>query len=180
MDDAPKTSQTPVSPPTPAFTIRTFGPGDMGRIAWRQAVLYRGVYGWGPRIEVIVGEGTTGFLRDYKPGREQCWVAEVDGEMAGSIFLMDGGDDGVTGRLRLLYVEPWARGLGIGGTLVETCVGFAREAGYRAVQLWTHTMLEGARRIYAAHGFRCLETYMQEEFGAPVQSEIWRLELGAD
>jgi len=157
------------------FTLRTFQPGDMGMIAARQSILYRNIYGWGPQIEVIEGEVTTAFLRDFKPGREQCWVAEVDGMMAGSIFLTDEGDG--LSRLRLLYVEPFARGLGIGNALVETCVTFAREVGYSAITLWTHTVLESARRIYAAHGFRIVESHVHEEFGAPVQSETWQLDL---
>ena len=157
------------------FTLRTFQPGDMGMIAARQSILYRNIYGWGPQIEVIEGEVTTAFLRNFKPGREQCWVAEVDGMMAGSIFLTDEGEG--LSRLRLLYVEPFARGLGIGNALVETCVGFAREVGYSAITLWTHTVLESARRIYAAHGFRIVESHVHEEFGEPVQSETWRLDL---
>jgi len=158
-----------------AFTLRTFRAGDMGMIAARQSILYRNVYGWGPQIEVLEGEVTTAFLRDFKPGREQCWVAEVGGMMAGSIFLTDEGDG--LSRLRLLYVEPFARGLGIGNRLVETCLSFARDVGYSAMTLWTHTVLESARRIYAAHGFRIVESHTHEEFGKPVQSETWRIEL---
>ena len=158
-----------------AFTLRTFRPGDMGMIAARQSILYQEVYGWGPQIEVIEGEVTTNFLRNFKPGREQCWVAEVNGVMAGSVFLTDEGD-GLC-RLRLLYVESFARGMGIGNALVEACLSFAREIGYSAMTLWTHTVLTSARRIYAAHGFEIVETHVHEEFGAPVQSETWRLEL---
>jgi GNAT superfamily N-acetyltransferase len=157
------------------FTLRTFRPGDMGLIAARQSILYQEVYGWGPQIEVIEGEVTTDFLRNFKPGREQCWVAEVNGVMAGSVFLTDEGD-GLC-RLRLLYVESFARGMGIGNALVEACLRFAREVGYQAMTLWTHTILTSARRIYAAHGFEIVETHVHEEFGAPVQSETWRLEL---
>ena len=118
---------------------------------------------------------TTAFLRDFKPGREQCWVAEVDGVMAGSIFLTDEGDG--SSRLRLLYVEPFARGLGIGNALVETCLGFAREVGYAAMTLWTHKVLTSARRIYTAHGFHIVETQVHERFGIPLEGETWRLEL---
>src|SRR5581483_4612552 len=109
---------------TPAFTIRTFRRGDMGLIASRQAILYREQYGWSSAIEVNVGEVTTAFLRNFKPGREQCWVAEMDGQIAGSIFLTDEGDG--LSRLRLLYVEPAFQGRGIGDALVLACVGFAR------------------------------------------------------
>ena len=157
------------------FTLRAFRPGDMGMIAARQSILYQEVYGWGPQIEVIEGEVTTSFLRNFKPGREQCWVAEVNGVMAGSVFLTDEGD-GLC-RLRLLYVESFARGMGIGNALVEACLGFAREVGYSAMTLWTHTVLASARRIYAAHGFEIVETHVHEEFGAPVQSETWRVDL---
>jgi GNAT superfamily N-acetyltransferase len=158
-----------------AFTLRTFRAGDMGMIAARQAILYREVYGWGPQIEVIEGEVATAFLRDFKPGREQCWIAEVDGAMAGSIFLTDEGSG--LSRLRLLYVEPTARGLGIGEALVSTCVAFARDVGYQAITLWTHTILESARRIYAAHGFDIVDVHTHHDFGPLVQSETWRLNL---
>jgi DNA-binding MarR family transcriptional regulator/GNAT superfamily N-acetyltransferase len=158
-----------------AFTLRPFRAGDLGLIVARQSILYREVYGWGPQIEANEAEVVAAFVRHFKPGREQCWVAEVDGAMAGSIFLTDEGNG--LSRLRLLYVEPTARGLGIGETLVSTCIAFAREAGYRTMTLWTHTILESARRIYAAHGFEIVEVQMHEEFGEPIQCETWRLNL---
>lgn len=161
-----------------AITIRTFRTGDMGLIAARQSILYAAMHGWGRELEIIEGDVTTTFLRNFKPGREQCWVAEVEGVMAGSIFLTDEG--GGLARLRLLYVEPFARGLGIGTILVRTCVAFAREVGFEAITLWTHTILESARRLYAANGFEIIETSMHEEFGEPVQGETWRLALEPD
>jgi len=161
--------------PDRAFTIRTFRPGDMGMIAARQSILYREIYDWGPQIEVITGEVTTNFIRDFKPGREQCWIAEVNGTMAGSVFLTDEGDG--LSRLRLLYVEPFARGLGIGNALVETCLRFAREVGYSRMTLWTHTILASARRIYAAHGFECVESHYHNDFGARLRSETWEIDL---
>lgn len=159
----------------PLFALRAFRAGDMGMIAARQSILYRAVYGWGAGLEVDIGETTTNFLRDFTPGREQCWVAEVDGAMAGSIFLTDEGDG--LGRLRLLYVEPSARGMGIGDALVHTCIRFARDLGYTRMTLWTHTILESARRIYAARGFRIMEVKTHDTFGVPVQGETWELEL---
>lgn len=159
------------------FAIRTFRPGDLGMIAARQSILYHDLYGWGRPMEVLQGEVTTAFLRDFKPGREQCWVAEVGGRMAGSVMLTDEG--GGLARLRLMYVEPFARGLGIGNALVGGCVGFAREAGYDAVTLWTHTILESARRIYAGYGFELVATEVHDDFGEPVQGETWRLDLRA-
>jgi GNAT superfamily N-acetyltransferase len=142
-------------------------------IAARQSILYAD-YGWGAPMEILQGEVTTAFLRDFKPGREQCWVAERDGRMLGSIFLVDSGEGA---QLRLLYVEPEARGLGIGEALVRTCVDFAREAGYARIWLWTHTILTSARKIYAAHGFHIVSVETHDEFGEPVQGEIWEMGL---
>jgi GNAT superfamily N-acetyltransferase len=161
--------------PGEGFAIRTFRIGDLGLLAGRQSRLYDEAYGWGGGIEVIEAEVTTAFLRDFKPGREQGWIAEVDGAMAGSVLLTDEGDG--TARLRLLYVEPFARGRGIGEALVRACIDFAADTGYAAVTLWTHTILESARRIYAAHGFRIVETAVHTRFGPPIQGETWRLDL---
>jgi DNA-binding MarR family transcriptional regulator/GNAT superfamily N-acetyltransferase len=154
--------------------IRTFRTGDLFTIAARQSILYE-PYGWKRPMEILQGEVTTAFLRDYRPGREQCWVAERAGMMAGAVMLVDAGSN--VGQLRLLHVEPWARGLGIGGALVGACVEFAREAGYDRMRLWTHTILTSARRIYEAAGFAIVETAVHDEFGAPVQGETWELEL---
>jgi DNA-binding MarR family transcriptional regulator/GNAT superfamily N-acetyltransferase len=160
----------------PEYGIRTFRTGDMGMVTARQAILYAEGWGWKEPMEALLGEVTSAFLRNFKPGREQCWIAERAGVMAGSIFLVDAGDN--VAQLRLLYVEPWARGLGIGQDLVRRCVAFARDAGYREVMLWTHSVLLSARRIYEAEGFRITETAMHDEFGKPEQGEIWRLDLG--
>ncbi len=156
------------------WRIRTFRAGDLALIASRQSILYE-PYGWGLPMEILQGEVTTAFLRDFKPGREQCWIAERAGLMAGAVMLVDAGDN--VGQLRLLHVEPWARGLGIGGALVAECVRFAREVGYTKIKLWTHTVLTSARRIYEGQGFRIVETAMHHEFGKPEQGEIWELEL---
>lgn len=154
--------------------VRTFRTGDLATIAARQSILYE-PYGWKRPMEILQGEVTTAFLRDFKPGREQCWVAERAGLMAGAVLLVDAG--GNVGQLRLLHVEPWARGLGIGSALVGECVQFARDAGYARMRLWTHTILESARRIYEAAGFSIVETAVHHEFGEPVQGETWELEL---
>jgi DNA-binding MarR family transcriptional regulator/GNAT superfamily N-acetyltransferase len=160
------------------FQIRTFRPGDMGLIASRQAVLYQEKFGWSSNIEVNVGEVTTNFLRNFKTGREQCWVAEVDGQIAGSVFLTD--EKGGVCRLRLLYVEPAFQGRGIGEALVSTCVEFARSVGYARMTLWTQSILEGARRIYARHGFRVAEEKDHMLFGMPLHGETWELQLAKD
>ena len=147
----------------------------MGLIVARQSILYAESHGWGVGLEAGELEVTAAFLRNFKPGREQCWIAEQQGVMAGSVFLTDEG--GGLSRLRLLYVEPFARGCGVGRALVSTCVDFARATGYGAITLWTHTVLESARRIYAAHGFQITETALHHKFGVPVQGETWRLDL---
>ena len=156
------------------WSIRTFRAGDLAAIASRQSILYE-AYGWGLPMEILQGEVTTAFLRNFKSGREQCWVAEQGGRMAGAVLLVDAGRD--VGQLRLLHVEPWARGLGIGRALVAECVAFARAAGYARIRLWTHTVLESARRIYLAAGFEIVETAIHDEFGKPEQGETWELVL---
>lgn len=159
---------------TAPWHIRTFRAGDLATIAARQSILYE-PYGWGRPMEILQGEITTAFLRDFKPGCEQCWVAERAGTMAGAILIVDAG--GNVGQLRLLHVEPWARGLGIGGALVAECVAFARDAGYDVIRLWTHTVLVSARRIYEAAGFRIVSTEVHDGFGKPEQGETWELDL---
>jgi DNA-binding MarR family transcriptional regulator/N-acetylglutamate synthase-like GNAT family acetyltransferase len=161
---------------TAPWHVRTFRAGDLATIAARQSILYE-AYGWGRPMEILQGEVTTAFLRDFKPGREQCWVAERAGTMAGAVLIVDAG--GNVGQLRLLHVEPWARGLGIGSALVALCVRFAREAGYDRIRLWTHSVLLSARRIYEAAGFRIVSTEVHHEFGKPEQGETWELVLRA-
>jgi DNA-binding MarR family transcriptional regulator/N-acetylglutamate synthase-like GNAT family acetyltransferase len=156
-------------------TLRTSRAGDMGQITARQSILYSEVYGWGVGMEALIGEITAGFLRNFQAGREQCWIAERDGRMLGCVFLVS--DSAETARLRLLYVEAEARGLGIGNALVEQCVTFARDAGYRELVLWTHTVLDSARKIYAAHGFEITSVDVHDDFGKPEQGESWRLAL---
>ena len=159
------------------FVIRPFRTGEPALIAARQSVLYADSHGWGREVEVIESEVTAAFLRNFNPAREQCWVAEIDGVMAGAVFVTDEGDD--IARLRLLHVEPFARRRGIGDALVGECVRFARAKGYHAITLWTQTVLETARRLYAAHGFICVERAMHDQFGVPLQGERWRMELAA-
>ncbi|MCH7860193.1 MAG: MarR family transcriptional regulator [Proteobacteria bacterium] len=161
-----------------SWTIRTLRTGDMGMIASRQATFYAEHYGWERPMELLLGDVTTGFLRDFKPGREQCWVAERGGEMLGSVMLADGG--GGVAKLRLLYVEGHARGLGIGDALVRNCIAFARDAGYARLDLWTHTILASARRIYAAQGFELVDSATHTMFGEPVMGETWSLDLSRD
>ena len=167
-------AQLAPEPPRP-ITLRTFRAGDMGMIIARQSILYAESHGWDAGLEANECETCVAFLKNFKPGREQCWIAEQDGAMAGSVILTDEGD--TLSRLRLLYVEPFARRRGLGETLVKTCLSFARETGYTAMTLWTHSILESARRIYAAHGFAIIASETHTHFGHPVQGETWHRSL---
>lgn len=155
--------------------LRPHGPGDMGWITEQHALIYGREYGWGVGIEAVTARICADFLEKLDPTRERCWVAERDGERVGSVFLVKESDD--IARLRLLLLTPSARGLGLGRQLVEACVAFARDAGYREIVLWTHAVLTAARRIYASTGFELVETWTHDEFGKPEVSETWRLKF---
>jgi DNA-binding MarR family transcriptional regulator/GNAT superfamily N-acetyltransferase len=158
------------------FTLRAARTGEVSLIASRQSKLYAESHGWGLGLETLEAETTAAFLRNLKPDRDRCWVADMAGAMAGGVFLTDEGDG--LARLRLLHVEPFARRRGIGDALVSACIDFAREQGFREITLWTHTVLAPARRIYMRHGFEIVATEMHDEFGEPVQGETWRLRFG--
>lgn len=153
--------------------IRPFAYGDMARIVLAQTEYYDRAHGWRGNMERLLLQVCGNFLDTHAPGRTQCWVAEVDGRFAGSIFCCDAGDN--IAQLRLLHLDDAARGQGLGGRLVATCVNFARGAGYAEIMLWTHTVLLPARRLYAAAGFAVNETATHDEFGKPEPGEIWRL-----
>ena len=163
----------PVS--APAFILRSHRPGDMGWVTQRHGALYAEEYGLNDRMESYVAEVVAKFLREYDPAREHCWIADQDGTPVGSVFLVSESD--AVARLRLLLVEPKARGLGVGRRLVEECIRFARQAGYREVTQWTHSILIAARRIYAAAGFTIVETEDHDEFGPMLTGETWTLRL---
>lgn len=157
------------------FTIRTALIGEVSQVAARQSMLYAASHGWKEELEALEAETVAAFLRNFDPERERCWIADMGGVMAGAVFLTDEGKG--VGRLRLLHVEPFARRRGIGDALVSGCLAFAREKGYGEVVLWTHTVLEAARRIYARNGFECVSTEVHHTFGEPIQGETWRAVL---
>jgi DNA-binding MarR family transcriptional regulator/N-acetylglutamate synthase-like GNAT family acetyltransferase len=156
--------------------LRAVAPGDLGWIAHRQALLYQREYGWDWSYEGLVCELLGKFVAHFDPKREDAWVAERAGAVVGSIFLMKG-DAQDSARLRLLYVEPSARGLGLGRTLVNTCIERARALRYRTVTLWTNDVLVTARRIYQAAGFQLTEERAHRSFGHDLVAQTWTLEL---
>jgi DNA-binding MarR family transcriptional regulator/GNAT superfamily N-acetyltransferase len=161
--------------PSPAFILRPHRPGDMGWVTQRHGALYAEEYGLNDRMESYVAEVVAKFLRDFDAAREYCWIADQSGAPVGSVFLVRENEE--VARLRLLLVEPKARGLGVGRRLVEECIRFARQAGYREITLWTHSILTAARRIYAATGFTIVETEEHDEFGPMLTGETWTLRL---
>ena len=163
-------------PPAGPAVLRSHRTGDMGWVTERHALLYAREYGWNAHIEAVTARICADFLDGHDPALERCWIAERDGQRLGCVFLVKDEAPGVA-RLRLLMLEPAARGLGLGKRLVAECVAFARAAGYREIVLWTHAVLTAARAIYAAQGFRLEETWTHDDFGAPEVSETWRLKL---
>jgi DNA-binding MarR family transcriptional regulator/GNAT superfamily N-acetyltransferase len=162
------------SPPVP-YLLRAPRPGDMGWIVSRHGALYGEEYGWDERLEALTAEIVAAFVRNQDHRRERCWIAERDGENVGSVLLVRETDE--VARLRLLLVEPNARGLGIGARLVEEALRFAREARYRGITLWTHSVLTAARHVYERAGFRLTESKEHNEFGKTLVGETWQLEL---
>jgi GNAT superfamily N-acetyltransferase len=155
------------------ITLRGPRPGDYGWIVQRHGVLYAAEQGWDARFEGLVAGVVAEFIKAFDPAREACWIAEHQGRPVGSILLARESD--AVGRLRLLLVEPSARGLGVGDRLVAECVGFARLAGYREMVLWTQSNLLSARRLYERAGFVLEDSWPYEGFGQGLISETWRL-----
>jgi DNA-binding MarR family transcriptional regulator/GNAT superfamily N-acetyltransferase len=160
---------------TGAYLLRPHRPGDMGWIVARHGVLYAEEYGWDERLEALVAEIVAQFVRTYDPKRERCWIAERDGETVGSVLLVK--ESARVARLRLLLVEPKARGLGIGARLIDECIRFAKAAGYRRITLWTHSVLTAARGIYRQAGFRLVHKWRHDDFGQMLVGETWELKL---
>ena len=161
--------------PQRRYTLRAPRPGDFGWIIKRNAELYAQDYGWVAPFEGVCAQIVADFVNKFDATRERGWIAEIDGENVGSLMLANDGD-GVA-RLRLLLVEPRARGLGIGARLVDEAIRFARSAGYRKIALWTHSVLTAARHIYQSAGFKLTRSEEHQSWGQPVVNEHWDLDL---
>ncbi|WP_442596062.1 bifunctional helix-turn-helix transcriptional regulator/GNAT family N-acetyltransferase [Parapusillimonas sp. JC17] len=160
---------------SPNYLLRDPRPGDMGWVVHRHGALYAQEYGWNADFEALVAEIVAKYIREYDPTGERCWIAEKDGKVAGSAFVVR--HDSETAKLRLLYVEAAARGLGIGHRLVDECLRFARLAGYKKMMLWTNSVLVDARRIYERAGFRLVEEEPHHSFGKDLVGQIWARDL---
>jgi GNAT superfamily N-acetyltransferase len=164
-------SEVPVS----AVRLRALQVGDVGWIAHRQGVLYAQEYGWDMSFEALVAQIAAQFVQNLDPVKENAWIAEINGQVVGSVFLVKASDE--IAKLRLLYVEPHARGLGIGRRLTTECIAFARAQGYRTLTLWTNDILHAARRIYQSVGFRLVAEEKHHSFGHDLVGQNWDLDL---
>ena len=163
------------SSPGDESIFRPHRPGDMGWVVHAHGRIYHQEYGWDERFEALVAGIAAAFIQEFDRKRERCWIAEMDGEPVGSVFLVK--ESETVAKLRLLLVEPKARGRGLGKGLVQECIAFAREKGYRKLVLWTQSNLSAARAIYKAAGFRLKKKEPHSSFGVKLTGEYWELAL---
>ncbi len=160
---------------TAAVRLRGPRPGDYGRVVALHGELYAREFGYDTTFEALVAKIAAGFVRDFKPKYERCWIAEMGGEVVGSVFLVKVSPK--VSKLRLLIVDSKARGLGLGKRLTQACIRFARAAGYKKMVLWTQSHLAAARGIYQAEGFHLVSSEKHRSFGKRLVAEVWELKL---
>ncbi|CAG9608717.1 GNAT family N-acetyltransferase [Pseudoneobacillus rhizosphaerae] len=157
------------------YILRQPKPGDMGMVVHKHGALYDKEYGWDEYFEALVAQIVADFVKNFNPDRERCWIAEMNDEVVGSIFVVDGSEE--VAKLRLLLVDPKARGLGLGTRLVEECIQFAKKVGYKKLVLWTNSNLFEARHIYQKKGFELVAEEPHHSFGHDLVGETWELKL---
>lgn len=171
LTEAMKRIQALLQGTAPSYLLRDPQPGDMGLVVQQQTAIYAREYGWNWEFEALVAEIVAKYLREFDPTSERCWIAEKDGEVVGSVFVIR--HDDTTAKLRMLYVDASARGMGIGQRLVDECVRFARQVGYTRMLLWTVDILTDARKLYQKAGFELVEEESMVSFGKSLVSQTW-------
>ncbi len=157
--------------PAEPYLLRPHQPGDIGWIIHRHGVIYAQEYGWNEEFEALVAEIAAEFIKNFDSSRERCWIAERDGDIVGCVFLVKKDDQ--IAKLRMLLVEPKARGFGLGRRLVNECIRFAKQAGYKKITLWTQSNLTAARKIYEDAGFHLVSQQKHRSFGKELVAETW-------
>lgn len=163
---------------TQEIVLRSLQIGDIGWVAHRQGILYAQEYGWDGSFEALVAEIAAQFVKSFDPAWENAWMAERDGQVLGSVFLVKVSEQ--EAKLRLLYVEPVARGAGLGRRLTQECIAFAQAKGYQKLTLWTNDILRAARRIYLDAGFVLVSEEKHHSFGHELVGQYWALDLQTD
>ncbi len=168
-------ASTTAPAPTRTIVLRDPKPGDMGWVVQQHGEIYAREYGWNSEFEALVAGIVSKYLKNFLPDSEKCWIAELDGERVGAVFVVR--KSASVAQLRLLILTPEARGLGLGGRLTDECIAFARSKGYKTMRLWTNSCLDAARALYAKRGFRLVKSEPYHGFGHDLVGETWELRL---